>query len=153
MKSLHHAIPFLSLLSDRFNSSAPKLISWKAGFSKLDSFLCCTVEFFFITNYHGSHGKHRLLLYLIILSVFTDPSSSNRRPIVARVGSRGSVFTESLPSNGSIRHSMIKGNASILSRVTYVTCFCLLGNATNNSHVCEHRGLSLWGCDAVWFGM
>jgi hypothetical protein len=30
---------------------------------------------------------------------------SNGRPIVARVCSRGNVFTESLPSNGSIRHN------------------------------------------------
>jgi hypothetical protein len=33
----------------------------------------------------------------IVLGVFTDPLPSNKRPIVARVGSRGDVFTESLP--------------------------------------------------------
>jgi hypothetical protein len=37
--------------------------------------------------------------------VFTDPLPSVRRPVVARVGSRGNVFTESLPSNGCIRHN------------------------------------------------
>jgi hypothetical protein len=36
--------------------------------------------------------------------VFTDPLPINILPIVARVGSRGIVCTESLPSNGSIRH-------------------------------------------------
>jgi hypothetical protein len=42
----------------------------------------------------------------IVLGVFTDPLPSNRRPIVGRVGSRGNVFTESLSSNGSIRHNI-----------------------------------------------
>jgi hypothetical protein len=36
--------------------------------------------------------------------MFTDPLPSNIRPIFARVGSRRNVFTESLPSSGSIRH-------------------------------------------------
>jgi hypothetical protein len=39
--------------------------------------------------------------------VFTAPLPSNRRPVVARVGSRGNMFTESLPSNGSIRNNII----------------------------------------------
>jgi hypothetical protein len=38
--------------------------------------------------------------------VFTDPLPSNIRPIIARVGSIGNVFTESLPSNGYIRHNI-----------------------------------------------
>jgi hypothetical protein len=42
-----------------------------------------------------------------VLGVFIDPLPSNRRPIVARVGSRGNVFTESLPSNGSVRHNTL----------------------------------------------
>jgi hypothetical protein len=46
-------------------------------------------------------------VFLIVLSVFTDLLPSNRRPIVARVGSRKNIFTESLPSNGSIRHNII----------------------------------------------
>jgi hypothetical protein len=54
------------------------------------------------------HGKHRLLLSRIVLGVFTDPLPSNRRPIVARVGSRGNVFTESLHINGSVSHNIIK---------------------------------------------
>jgi hypothetical protein len=41
----------------------------------------------------------------IVVGVFTDPLHSNRRP-VARVGSRGNVFTESLPSSGSIRSTI-----------------------------------------------
>jgi hypothetical protein len=38
--------------------------------------------------------------------VFPDPSPSNIRPIVVRVGSHGKMFTESLPSIESIRHNM-----------------------------------------------
>jgi hypothetical protein len=38
--------------------------------------------------------------------VFTDPWPSNRRPIVARVGSPCNVFPESLSSNGSIRYNI-----------------------------------------------
>jgi hypothetical protein len=49
--------------------------------------------------------KAFLLLFRIVLGVFTDPLPSNRHPIVARVGSRGKVFTDSLPSSGFIRHN------------------------------------------------
>jgi hypothetical protein len=49
--------------------------------------------------------------------VFTDPLPSNRRPIVARVGSRGTVFTESLSSDGSILHSMFYGLIKMLAVV------------------------------------
>jgi hypothetical protein len=38
--------------------------------------------------------------------LFPDPLPSNGRTTVARVCFRGNVFTESLPSNGSIRHSI-----------------------------------------------
>jgi hypothetical protein len=51
------------------------------------------------------HGKHCLLLSRIVLRVFTDPLPSNKRPIVARFGSRGNMFTESLPSNGYTCHN------------------------------------------------
>jgi sugar lactone lactonase YvrE len=37
--------------------------------------------------------------------VFINPLSSNRHPIVARVGSPGNVFIESPPSSGSEFHS------------------------------------------------
>jgi hypothetical protein len=39
--------------------------------------------------------------------LFTDSSPSNRRSIDACVGSRGNVFTESLPSSGSICHNIL----------------------------------------------
>jgi hypothetical protein len=51
--------------------------------------------------------KHCLLLSRIVLGVLTAPLRSNRRPIVARIGSRGNVFTEYLPSKGSIRHNIL----------------------------------------------
>jgi hypothetical protein len=38
--------------------------------------------------------------------VFTEPLPSNKHPIVAR-WLRGNVFTESLPSNGSISHIIL----------------------------------------------
>jgi hypothetical protein len=40
--------------------------------------------------------------------VFTGPLPSSRRPIVARVGFSGNVFTESLPRSESIHQNMIK---------------------------------------------
>jgi hypothetical protein len=39
--------------------------------------------------------------------LFTDPLPNNGRPVVVRVRSRGSVFTESLPSNRSVRPDII----------------------------------------------
>jgi hypothetical protein len=44
---------------------------------------------------------------LFILGVFTDQLPRNRRPSVVRVASCGNVFTESLPSNGSIHYNNI----------------------------------------------
>jgi hypothetical protein len=71
----------------------------------------------------GPHGEHRILLSLIVLGVFTDPLLCNRRRIVARVGSRGNMFTESLTSNGSIRQYV---------QVNYEMDFtCLLRNTTS----------------------
>jgi hypothetical protein len=46
------------------------------------------------------HTEHFLLLSRIVLGIFTYPLPSNKRPIVTRVGFRGNVFTEPLPSNG-----------------------------------------------------
>jgi hypothetical protein len=72
-----------------------------------------------LTTINCSHGtshyiasgrtpwKHRLLLSRNVLDVFTDPLPSNRHPIVARVGSRGKVFAEPLPSNGSTGHNTL----------------------------------------------
>jgi hypothetical protein len=59
----------------------------------------------FITPRHGWRRKHNLSI--VEKALFTYPLPTNRCPIVARVGSRCNVYTESLPSNGSIRHSII----------------------------------------------
>jgi hypothetical protein len=56
--------------------------------------------------------------------LFTDPLPSNGRPIVARVRSRGNVFTESLPSNGSIRHSIYVPTYS-LNHLHYIRVYLL----------------------------
>jgi hypothetical protein len=53
-----------------------------------------------------THGKHHLLLSHIVLGMFTDLLPSSRHPIVAHVGSCRDVFTESLPSSGSIHHNI-----------------------------------------------
>jgi hypothetical protein len=94
----------------QINCSAPKLRSWWAAVSKLDSFqlyYCSVPELYFITTLHGPRGKQRLLLSRIVSGVFTDPLPSNGRSIVVPVDSRGNVFAESLPNNGSIRHNML----------------------------------------------
>jgi hypothetical protein len=39
--------------------------------------LCCSIEFFFITALHGPHGKHFLIISLIVLGLFTAPLHSN----------------------------------------------------------------------------
>jgi hypothetical protein len=51
--------------------------------------------------------------------VFIDPLPSNGRPIVVRIGSRGNVFTESLPSNGYTRHN-INGTLVFYTEVSCV---------------------------------
>jgi hypothetical protein len=68
--------------------------------------LTAPLELLIIYPRRGPHGKHRLLLSRIVLGMFPDPMPSNRRPIVASIGSRGNVFTESLPRNESIRHNI-----------------------------------------------
>jgi hypothetical protein len=54
--------------------------------------------------------KNLLLLSRIVLGVFIDPLPSNRRPIIARVGSRVNVFTEPLPSIESICHNNLRSS-------------------------------------------
>jgi hypothetical protein len=103
----HNLVPLLPLflqLPTQFNS---KLISGQAGISNLT--LC-----FFITTLHGLHGKHCLLLSRIVLGVFTAPLHSNGRGeeyienilLLTRV-CLWQLFTESLPSNGYTRRTII----------------------------------------------
>jgi hypothetical protein len=66
-------------------------------------------------------------------SFFTDPLPSNGRPIVPRVRFRGNMFTESLPSNGSIRHPI---NPSSNQR---------LGNRDSSVGRATGYGLDSWG--------
>jgi hypothetical protein len=65
----------------------------------------------------GLHGKHHLLLSHIVLGVFTDPLPRNKHPIVARVGSHGNVFTESLPNSGSICHNTLPAASRLMMLV------------------------------------
>jgi hypothetical protein len=58
--SLQSLIPFLPIFSIEFNSSPPKIISWQAGVSKLDSMLLLPVqELFFITTLHVPRSKKK----------------------------------------------------------------------------------------------
>jgi hypothetical protein len=85
MKSLHRLIPFLPLFcSSQFWRhdliqflcyQAHILAGWRPE-TRLFT-LCCSIEFFFITNFHGPHGKHHILLSRIVLGVFTAPLHSN----------------------------------------------------------------------------
>jgi hypothetical protein len=53
------------------------------------------------------NGKHHLLLSRIVLGVFNDLLHRNIRPIIVSVGSCENVFTESLPSSGSVHQEFI----------------------------------------------
>jgi hypothetical protein len=95
-------------LPTQFNSSAPKFISRQVGYSTLhfmllfSTFLYCRT--LLITTLQGPRRKNSLYCWI---GVFTAPLPSNRYPIVAPIGSRGNVFTESLPSNGYTSHNII----------------------------------------------
>jgi hypothetical protein len=84
--SCYSLIHFLPLFSTQFNSSAPKVISWQARVSKLDSSLHSAAPSRrlcpFITPRHGSHRKHSLYCYG---GVFTGTLPGNGRPSVACV--------------------------------------------------------------------
>jgi hypothetical protein len=71
---------------------------------ELDLTLFYTVEHFLITTSQGPRRKHSPYCWG---GVLTDPFPSNRYPIVTCVHSRGNVFTESLPSSGSMRHNIM----------------------------------------------
>jgi hypothetical protein len=61
-----------------------------------------------ITPRDGPRRRHSLCCWR---GVFTTPLPGNWRRTVASVGSLGNVFTESLLSNGSVRHSMLLWDA------------------------------------------
>jgi hypothetical protein len=99
---LHYFATANSEDSTQLNSSAPKLISRQAGVPKLYSSLHSMLLNTSLQPLCTDHGENPAS---VIKEEFTDPLPSNGRPTVARVDSGGNVFTESLPSNGSIRHN------------------------------------------------
>jgi hypothetical protein len=145
--SLHRLIPFLPLF-------------WNCQFWKLDSvqFLYTQVhipagwrletqhftslyaaERFFVTTLHGPRRKHSLYCYG---SVLTDPLPSNGRRIVARVGSGGNVFTESLPSNAYTSHNIVR----ILWHVRYRNLSHLFSIChTKQELICYLFAVKMWG--------
>jgi hypothetical protein len=122
---------FCSCQLNSIPSSYPGLL---ASRTRLD--YCCTsilvyaAEHFFITTLHGSRRKHSLYCWR---GVFTAPVPNNRRPIVARFGSRGNVFTESLSSNGYTRQNIIH---RILKRSVALN---ILYNVSGYSISSEHQ--------------
>jgi hypothetical protein len=107
-------------LSAHFNF---KLISRKAGVSKLDSSLHCSTEFFSTITLYGHHGKYCLLFSHIVLGVFTAPLHSNdsgadhvENILLLSCVYRGHVFTESLPSNCSILHNVLNNQVFVVPR-------------------------------------
>jgi hypothetical protein len=110
--SLHSLTPFLPLFcscqfrrldSLQFLCSQDDIPAGWRPETRLFTSLYAAEHFFKITS-HRPRRKQSLL--------FTNPLRSNGCPIMAHVGSRVNMFTESLPSNGFIRHN-------ILCRVTY----------------------------------
>jgi hypothetical protein len=85
--SFHSLIPFLPLFcnchfrrlgSIQFLCSQAHILAGLRLETRLST-LCCSIELFFITTLHGLQGKHRLLLPLIVLGVFSAPLHSNGR--------------------------------------------------------------------------
>jgi hypothetical protein len=96
--SLHSLIPFLFFFFITFDCHLQNLTQFLTTTNSND-FLCA-----FIPPRHGPHRKHNLyivektcvLIRCLALSV-----------LLLRVRFRGNVVTESLPSNGSIRHNIL----------------------------------------------
>jgi hypothetical protein len=107
--SCHRQIPSLPFFSQLTWSaiSRTRSISWQLKWTLLQlKTTDCSLGTSRCIASGGTHGKHRLQLSRIVLGVFIVPLPTSKRPIVARVGSRGNVFTKSLPSNGFIRYSI-----------------------------------------------
>jgi hypothetical protein len=99
--SFRSLIPFLPFLPNRLRLPHADLDPLLDNNSPQTTF--CP----FIRPRHGPRRKHILSIAekacLLIRCLAIDV-------LLSRVGSRGNVFTESLPSNGSIRHNIIKPN-------------------------------------------
>jgi hypothetical protein len=99
----HSLIPFLlysatanSEDSTQFNSSAPKLISWQAGVSKLDSIL---LNWTLLYKYFARTKQKTQSLYCYKGVFAASLYSNGSYPIVACVFVASEMFTDLLPSN------------------------------------------------------
>jgi hypothetical protein len=108
MKSPFHSLfPFLPFLLNHLRLPSPDATQFSTT-TDCSAWLRClysttSVLYFrtlLIITLHGPRGKHSLYCWR---GLFTAALPSNRLPTVARVGSRGNVFTESLINNGYTR--------------------------------------------------
>jgi hypothetical protein len=110
-----------------------------------------------LSLYNLWHGPRRKQPPYCWGGLFTHPLCNNRLPILVRVRMRGKVFTESLPSNGSIRHNVThKCRVSKYCDIWAVSRqrvdkHCLqVGIATNKrkfiarQRVCKHISATHW---------
>jgi hypothetical protein len=124
--SFRNLIPFVALIlrlsipKTRLHSIPPLPSSYPARLASRNSTLISRFNYslfsatiitlycrtFLIMKLQGSRRKQSMYCWG---GVFTSSLPSNRRRIVARFGSRGNVFKESLPSNGYIhtRHNKL----------------------------------------------
>jgi hypothetical protein len=112
--SLHRLIPFLPwfcncqfrrLHSIQFLCSKAGRMASRSSTPHSRLLFYCASTLPNISYNHFARTTQRIQPVFFTRRVVTAPFPSNRRPIVARVGSCGNVFTESLPSNGHTRHS------------------------------------------------
>jgi hypothetical protein len=127
---LNSFLAFILHLPTQFNSSAPRLMSWQAGVSKLDPILCSTLhsaEHFFITTFTDS-AKNTTSVLLGRHVYSAVPWQRKLLDCCLRIHCRGNVFTESLPSNerlfwlcysGFGRHVTLSINARLKKLMLY----------------------------------
>jgi hypothetical protein len=109
--SFHRVIPLLPLLLNHVRLPSLELDSVLDNNELFSNWTLSTSDNFLgIFCYISSERTPRKTSSSIVpycLGMFMDPLPSNRCLIVARFGSRGTVFPESLRSNGSIRHNIM----------------------------------------------
>jgi hypothetical protein len=169
--SLNSLVPFFPLFCKchfrRLDSI--QILCFQDGVPKLDSSLLDWFKRPYLSIYNPSARTTQKAASLLLIRLSTDPLPSSGRPIVARIRLRGNVFTESLPSHGSIRHSMHLPYISVFLSFNFysfqyatsilVSCFNRVFRSMCDS---EHEGImvrwnlqsphsSRWHFDVLYF--